>query len=124
MPTFKDPIDSLTFEHPSGWSYDMLYSTMTDFFFARWDRPEEMLVVHLRRACLAADQSDEEWIGKIQEEVGEKASLFDIDCPNGRVVAADFVSSQMGTQRVAFLRGPHVDIAGRIRHKRWLPRRP
>jgi hypothetical protein len=111
MATFKDPINSLTFEIPAGWACDLLYSTMTDFFFARWDRPEEMLVVHLRRACVAEDQSDDQWIEKIREEVGGKAPLFDIDSPNGRVVAADFVSEHGITQRVAFLRGAHVDIA-------------
>ncbi|MBN2322081.1 MAG: hypothetical protein JXR49_23600 [Acidobacteria bacterium] len=111
MAIFKDPINSLTFELPAGWANDLLYSTLTDFFFARWDRPEEMLVVHLRRACVAEDRSDDQWIEKIREEVGEKASLFDMDSPNGRVVAADFVSRQGMTQRVAFLRGAHVDIA-------------
>ncbi len=111
MATFKDPIGSLTFDLPSGWANDLLYSTMTDFFFARWDRPEEMLVVHLRRACVAPEQSDDQWVEKIREEVGGKASLFDMESPNGRVVAADFVSRQGMTQRVAFLRGAHVDIA-------------
>ena len=111
MAIFKDPINSLAFEIPAGWACDLLYSTMTDFFFARWDRPEEMLVVHLRRACVAEDQSDDQWVEKIREEVGGKAPLFDIDSPNGRVVGADFVSEQGMTQRVAFLRGAHVDIA-------------
>ena len=111
MATFKDPIGSLTFDLPAGWAYDLLYSTMTDFFFARWDRPEEMLVVHLRRACVAQDHTDDQWIEKIREEVGEKASQLDMESPNGRVVAADFVSRQGMTQRVAFLRGAHVDIA-------------
>jgi hypothetical protein len=111
MATFNDPIGSLTFELPSGWAYDLLYSTMTDFFFTRWDRPEEMLVVHLRRACVSGDQSDEQWSEKIRSEVGDKASLLDMDSPNGRVVAADFVSGQSLMQRVAFLRGAHVDIA-------------
>ena len=111
MATFKDPIRSLTFELPAGWAYDMLYSTLTDFFFSRWDRPEEMLVIHLRRAGVEEDRPEGEWIEKIRSEAGEKASLFDMDSPNGRVVAADFVSSEGLTQRVAFLRGAHVDIA-------------
>lgn len=111
MPTFKDPIGSLTFELPAGWACDMLYSTMTDFFFARWDRPEEILVVHLRRAAVSPDRSDQEWIEKIRAEVGEKSALFDIDSQNGPIVAADFVSGQGPAQRVAFLRGPFVDIA-------------
>ena len=111
MATFRDPIRSLTFELPAGWAYDMLYSTLTDFFFARWDRPEEMLVIHLRRAGVEEDRPEGEWIEKIRSEVGEKAPLFDMDSPNGRVVAADFVSDQGMTQRVAFLRGAHVDIA-------------
>jgi hypothetical protein len=110
MALFKDPIRALSFELSAGWAYDLLYCTLTDFFFARWDRPEEMLVVHLRRASVAADSPDEEWLGKIRGEVGEKP-LFDIDTPNGRAVAVDFVSGPEMTQRVAFLRGTHVDIA-------------
>ena len=110
MATFKDPLRSLSFEHPSGWAYDLLSSTLTDFFFARWDRPQEILVIHLRRGGVAEDQPDEKWIENIRSEVSEKASLFDIDSPNGRVVAADFNSGQGMTQRVAFLRGAHVDI--------------
>jgi len=110
MATFKDPIRTLTFECPTGFAHDLLYSTLTDYFFARWDRPEEMLVIHLRRGCVPEDQSDEQWIEKIQAEVGEKASLFDIDSPNGRVVAADFKFGEGMSQRVAFLRGAHVDI--------------
>jgi len=111
MATFKDPIGSLTFELPAGWACDLLYSTMTDFFFARWDRPEEMLVVHLRRGAVAQDRADDQWMEKIREEVGEKTSPVEIESPTGRVVVADFVSKQGMTQRVAFLRGAHVDIA-------------
>jgi len=111
MAIFKDPIGTLTFELSAEWAYDLLYSTLTDFFFAHWDRPDEILVVHLRRASVEVDISEEEWISKIQEEVGEKKDLFDIDSPNGRVVATDFVSNEGMTQRVAFLRGTYVDIA-------------
>ena len=111
MTNFQDPMRSLTFELSAGWAYDRLYSTLTDFFFCRWDRPEEMLVVHLRRAGVDRDQPDEAWIEKMRSEAGEKASLLDMDSPNGRVVAADFVAGRGLTQRVAFLRGAHVDIA-------------
>lgn len=111
MAIFKDPLGTLTFELSAGWAYDLLYSTLTDFFFVRWDRPEEMLVVHLRRASTAADDPEEEWVAKIREEVGESRELFDIDAPNGRAVAADFILGEGRTQRVAFLRGVYVDIA-------------
>jgi hypothetical protein len=111
MATFKDPIGTLTFELPAGWAYDQLYSTLTDFSFVRWDNTQEILVVHLRRAAVKADSSDEEWIVKIREEVGEQKELLDMDSPNGRAFAVDFVSAQEMTQRVAFIRGEYVDIA-------------
>lgn len=111
MAIFQDPLGTLTFELSAGWAYDLLYSTLTDFFFIRWDRPEEMLVVHLRRSSAAAGASEEDWIAKIRKEVGEERELFDIEAPNGRAVGADFAPGEGRTQRVAFLRGPHVDIA-------------
>ncbi len=111
MANFIDPIGTLTLEILPGWVYDQMYSTMTDFSFARWDSPEEMLVVHLRRAAVNADSSDEDWIAKIQEEIGEQKKMEDIDSPNGRAVVVDFVSNEGMNQRVAFLRGAHVDIA-------------
>jgi len=114
MTTFKDPLRSLSFEHPAGWACDLLYSTLTDFFFARWDRPEEMLVVHLRRASVPVEESDDAWVDQVRKEVGDK-SLIDADSPAGRAVAVDFVSGEGMTQRVAFIRGAYVDLA--IEHR-------
>ncbi len=111
MANYKDPLRTLSFELPAGWAYDPLQSSLTDLFFARWDRPEETLVVHLRRTCASEDQSDDQWIDRIKLEIEEKGSLFDMDAAGGRAIASDFGPPEGMAQRVAFVRGPYVDIA-------------
>jgi hypothetical protein len=107
---FKDPIQTIQVEVPAGWAYDPFNSTLTDFVFSRWDQPHEMIAVHVRRASVSSGQPDEEWIGKIRAETGEAASLTDLPSEQGRAVAAEFKSSRGWTQRVAFVRGPRVEM--------------
>ena len=107
---FKDPIRTVQVEVPAGWVFDPFNSTLTDFVFSRWDQPHEMIAVHVRRASVSSGQPDEEWIGKIRAETGEAASLMDLPSAHGRAVAAEFKSSRGWVQRVAFVRGPRVEL--------------
>ena len=68
---FKDPIQTIQTEIPAGWAYDPFNSTLTDFVFSRWDQPQDMIAVHVRRASVPAGRPDEEWIQKIRAETGE-----------------------------------------------------
>ena len=107
---FRDPIRTIQIEVPAGWAYDPFNSTLTDFVFSRWDQPEEMIAVHARRASVPSSQSDEEWIGKIRAETGETVQLAALPSARGRAVAAEFASNSGWAQRVAFVRGPHVEL--------------
>jgi hypothetical protein len=107
---FKDPIRTIQVEVPAGWAFDPFNSTLTDFVFSRWDQPHEMIAVHVRRASVPSGQPDEEWIGKIRAETGEAASLTDLPSDHGRAVAVEFKSSRGWAQRVAFVRGPRVEM--------------
>jgi hypothetical protein len=107
---FKDPIRTIQVELPAGWVYDPFNSTLTDFVFVRWDQPEEMVGVHIRRASVPATQPDAKWIEKIRAEIGEAAALIDMTSVHGRAVATDFKSNKGLAQRVAFVRGPKVEL--------------
>ncbi len=107
---FKDPIRTIQVEVPAGWAFDPFNSTLTDFVFSRWDQPHEMIAVHVRRASVPSGQPDEEWIGKIRAETGEAASLTDLPSDHGRAIAVEFKSSRGWAQRVAFVRGPRVEM--------------
>ncbi len=111
MPIFRDPMESLSVEIPAGWAYDPLHSSLTDFFFSRWDSPEELLAVGIRRAAAAEGDSDEKWIERMQEKVGGAHRLTDVPCRRGRAVSTTFVSPQGPFQRVVFVRGRRVDLA-------------
>jgi hypothetical protein len=110
MPIFKDPIQTLTVEIPAGWAYDPLNSSLTNFFFTRWDRPEEMMAVRMRRAVVETSETDEKWIEQIRKETGESNPLMDIPSGNGRAVAATFTSATGLVQRVAFVRSHPVEL--------------
>jgi hypothetical protein len=111
MSIFRDPIESLSVELPAGWTFDPLNSSLTDFFFSRWDKPDELLAICIRRAAVAEGDKDENWIEQIREEVGEANSLTDIPCSSGRAVAATFISKQGLARRVAFVHGRRVDLS-------------
>jgi hypothetical protein len=110
MPIFKDPIQTLTVEIPAGWAYDPLNSSLTSFFFTRWDRPEEMMAVRMRRAVVENSETDEKWVEQIRKEIGEANSLMDIPSGNSRAVAATFTSATGQVQRVAFVRSYPVEL--------------
>ena len=107
---FKDPIRTIQVEVPAGWAFDPFNSTLTDFVFSRWDQPHEMIAVHVRRASVPSGQPDEEWTRKIRAETGEAASLTDLPSDHGRAIAVEFKSNRGWAQRVAFLRGPRVEM--------------
>jgi hypothetical protein len=111
MPIFKDPIQTLSVEVPSGWTYDSLSSSLTNFFFARWDRPEEIFAVRIRKAVVPENETDEQWVEQIQRELGESHPLADFPSGGRRAIAATFVSSMGLVQRVVFVRGSRVDLA-------------
>ena len=108
---YKDPIRTLCVELPAGWVYDPFNTTLTDFYFTRWDKPEELIAIRIRRSAVTEGQSDEEWIGHIQAEVGETTSLIDMVATQGRAVAASFKYGDGWSQQVAFVRGARVDLA-------------
>jgi hypothetical protein len=110
MPIFKDPIQTLTVEIPAGWAYDPLNSSLTSFFFTRWDRPEEMMAVRMRRAVVEKSEADETWIEQIKKETGESNPLMEIPSVNGRAVAATFTSTTGLVQRIAFVRSHPVEL--------------
>ncbi len=110
MPIFKDPIRTLSVKLPDGWVYDSLSSSLTNFFFTRWDRPEEIFVVRIRKAAAAENETDEKWVERIQKEVGEGNSLTDAPSNGSRVITATFSNNGL-IQRVVFVRGRWVDIA-------------
>ena len=76
---FEDPIKTIYVEVPAGWVYDPFDSTLTDFVFVRWDQPEELMVVHVRRASVPASQPDEEWVEKIRSEIGAASCFYGQD---------------------------------------------
>lgn len=107
---FKDPIRTIQTEVPTGWAFDPFNSTLTDFVFCRWDQPQEMIVAHVRRASIPSSRSDEEWIGKIRAETAGKAHLTELPLEHGCAVSAEFTSNRGWAQRVAFVRGPQVEL--------------
>lgn len=107
---FKDPMQTIQTEIPAGWVYDPFNSTLTDFVFSRWDQPQEMLAIHVRRASIPADRPDEEWIQTIRSETRDNPTLKDLSSTRGPAVAAEFASSRGWVQRVAFVRGPRVEL--------------
>jgi hypothetical protein len=76
---FEDPIGTIRVELPSGWTYNPFDSTLTDFYFTPWHRGGELLVVHVRPSFIASEQPDEEWVARVQFEVGGRASLTAMD---------------------------------------------
>jgi hypothetical protein len=110
MSIFRDPIQALSLEIPAGWAYDPFGSTLTSFFFARWDRPEELLVVSIRKAAVGKDETDEQWIEQIRREIGESNPLTTIVSGNSCAVAATFTLATGLAQRVAFIRGFPVEM--------------
>jgi hypothetical protein len=107
---FNDPIRTIQAEIPAGWVYDPFNSTLTDFVFSRWDQPQEMIAVHVRRATIPSSQPDVEWVRKISAETKGNATLVDLLSDHGRAVVAEFKSNRGWVQRVAFVRGPHVEL--------------
>lgn len=106
----KDPIRTIQVEVPAGWACDPFNSTLTDFVFSRWDQPQEMLAIHVRRASIPSGRPDEEWIQKIRVETKGNAALTDLPSALGRAVVAEFKSNRGWVQRVAFLRGSQVEL--------------
>lgn len=107
---FKDPIRTIQADIAAGWAYDPFNSTLTDFVFSRWDQPHEMLAIHVRRSALPPDSPDEEWIEKIRTETKGNATLTELPSAGGRAIVAEFKSNRGWAQRVAFVRGPRVEI--------------
>ena len=121
---FEDPIRTLRVDLPTGWTCNPFDSTLTDFVFMRWDQPEDLIAIHLRRAVIPEDQPDERWIEKIRSEIGIGAagSLIDMVSNQGRAVAAEFKSDRGLAQRVAFVRGPKVELV--LEHRSTAPATP
>lgn len=123
---FADPIQTISLELPAGWVYGPFDSTLTDFYFSRWDHPEQLIAVHVRPTSVAQDQPHENWIGRIRSEIGERGSLDEISAQEGAAVFAEFGYGQ-GAQRVAFIRGALVELVVEQRgldsesHSPWLP---
>ena len=107
---FEDPIQTIRVELPASWSYDSFNSSLTDLVFTRWDRQEVLLIIHVRRASVDENQLDDQWIKQIRTEAGEKDPLIDMTSNHGRAVAATFTPGRGISQRVAFLRGPNVEL--------------
>lgn len=107
---FKDPIRTIQADIAAGWAYDPFNSTLTDFVFSRWDQPHEMLAIHVRRSSLPPDSPDEEWTEKIRTETKGNATLTELPSAGGRAVVAEFKLNRGWAQRVAFVRGPRVEI--------------
>jgi len=107
---FEDPIRTIRVELPAGWSYDYFNSSLTDFVFTRWNLQEALVIVHVRRASVAESQPDEQWIEQIRAESGNEAPLVDMTSNHGRAVAATFTPQKGLSQRVAFVRGPKVEL--------------
>lgn len=106
---FEDPIRTLRVELPSGWTYNPFDSTLTDFYFTPWDRAGELIAVHVRPSSIAPEQPDETWVAQVRSEVGDGASLTEMDCSCGHAVVAEFTSGG-NAQRVVFIRGPRVEL--------------
>jgi hypothetical protein len=107
---FEDPMKAVSLELPPGWAYNPFDSSLTDFVFIRWDRPGDMIVVHVRPASMAQEEPDEKWIERIHSEVGDKASISDMVSGSGRAISAEFSSGKGMIQRVAFIRGARVEL--------------
>ena len=123
---FEDPIRTISVELPAGWTYSFFESTLTDFYFTRWDRPSEIVGVHVRPASVSQDQPDENWIQQIQSHVGDKVVLTPAGSLTGCALTADFGSGDGPAQRVAFIRGPKVELVVEQRSmepqtNRWAP---
>lgn len=107
---FEDPIRTISVELPAGWTYSFFESTLTDFYFTRWDRPTDIVGVHVRPASAPQDEPDEKWIQQVQAHVGDKVVLTPAGSLAGCAVTADFGSGDGPAQRVAFIRGPKVEV--------------
>ncbi len=118
---FEDPIRTIDVELPAGWSYNVFESTLTDFYFTRWDCPSEIVGVHVRPASVPQDEPNESWIQQIQSHVGEKVVLTPGELETGCILVANFGSDQGPAQRVAFIRGPKVEL---VVEQRSLERQP
>jgi hypothetical protein len=107
---FIDPIRTVLVELPPGWAYSPFDSTLTDFYFSRWDHPEQLIAVHVRPTSVGQEQPYEKWVEQIRSEVGGTPSLAEIAAKDGPAVAADFGSADGVPQRVAFIRGKLVEL--------------
>lgn len=110
MALFDDPIRTLRIELPAGWAYDPFFSTLTEFYFARWDRPNEQIIVRLRPPTVLAGQPDEIWLAKTRAEVGPARPLFEMVSASGRAVGAAFNPANGPAQRVAFVRALRLEF--------------
>jgi hypothetical protein len=116
---FEDPIRTVSVELPPGWAYHPFDSTLTDLFFIRWDRPDDLIAVHVRPASIAQEEPHEKWVEKIRSEVGDQASLTDLISNTSRAVCAEFKSGEGMALRVAFVRGPRVELVIEQRCMEW-----
>jgi hypothetical protein len=124
---FEDPLQTISIKLPAGWTYNPFDSSLTDFYFTRWDQPANLIGVHVRPASLPPEQPDEQWVEKIHSEVGARASLTEMSIGTGCAVSADFSSVKGSVQRVVFMRGPQVELvieqrgSGPELKNRWTP---
>jgi len=107
---FEDPVRTIRVELLAGWTYDPFNSSLTDLVFTRWDRQEVLLIIHVRRATVAENQSDEQWIEQVRTEFGMQTPLLDGISHHGRAVVADLSPPRGIPQRVAFVRGRNVEL--------------
>jgi len=110
MAVFEDPIRVLHVRLPSGWALDPFSSTLTQLFFAPWNRVDEILMVSVEPARVPAPATDEAWLAAVRDEVTATSDFLDLPSTSGRAVAAEIHAPSGSLERVALVRGPRVDF--------------
>jgi hypothetical protein len=107
---FEDPIQTVSVELPPGWTYNPFDSTLTDFYFNRWNQPGSMVGVHVRPASTPPGNLDAQWIEGIRSQLRGRASVTERSVRSGCAVAAEFTPGEGLAQRVVFIRGLQVEM--------------
>lgn len=111
MPVFEDPLRALRVELPPGFVFDPFTSTLTDFYFARWNRVEEIVIVYVQPTRASASERDEDWLARVNEEILRKSEVIDLRSPGGCALGAAFYRPDGSVERMVFVRGARVDFA-------------
>ncbi len=105
---FQRSDSTIQTEIPAGWVFDPFNSTLTDFVFSRWDQPQEMIAVHVRRASVPRGPAGRRVDRENPAEPGRR-SLKDLSSTPGPLSRPIRVQPGMGAAR-GFRAGP----AGRM----------